>query len=364
MDVGTRKVQLPENQEGMALDIRLDPQGRLEFTIRHPIECKFRFSSWDQGLIYERFEGETWQADTLDCGIAPLELVEPQTTNSDILAFLSDIPADIRWLAAPFRYGQATLLRWIASNQYASELFRSAPLLFWLLIARQQMVDWPDAHIDSLLKSPRTKVLSAISGVSQRSALRWLSRIKLVEGSEKECEILINALRSGFHQSRCGQEAKIPMHWVTAAARYPDLSQSRAFHSYCLSNPEPSAEFNRELRHCARFWEDALNVARLVEIADAEIALNRSHDFDAVRRLHDRWTARLNQRQALVVNGNTPFPKSPIAGNNDIHPILTLEDLQAEGRLMHHCVSVYEPKILSGHCYIYRMLQPEGPQSS
>ena len=78
-----------------------------------------------------------------------------------------------------------------------------------------------------------------------------------------------------------------------------------------------------------------------------------------MRRLHDRWTDRLNQRQALVVQGATPFPKPPIPGNHNIHPIETLEDLQAEGRLMHHCVSAYEPFIHKGECYIFRILQPE-----
>jgi len=350
---------MADYQENMVLDVQLDPLGRLEFSIRAPIECKFRFSSWESGLIYERFEGETWNPESLDCGIALLDLAESQATNSDILAFLSNIPADVRSLAAPFRYGQSTMLKWIATNQYAAELFKSAPLLFWMLIARQQLVGWPDAHVENLFSSQRSKVLSAISGVSHRSGLKFLNRIELDEGNEKECEILINALRSGFHQSRCGQEKRIPMHWVGAAAAYPELSHSRAFHNFCLASPEPSTEFNRELRQFARFWEDALNVARVVEIYDAEIALNPCKDFQAVRRLHDRWTDRLNQRQALVVDGATAFPATPVPGNADIHPIQTLEDLQAEGRLMHHCVSVYEAKIRAGSCYIYRMLKPE-----
>ncbi|NVK30152.1 MAG: PcfJ domain-containing protein [Gammaproteobacteria bacterium] len=350
---------MADNHENMVLDVQLDPLCRLEFSIKAPIQCKFRFSSWENGLMYERFEGGTWNPETLDCGFALLDLSESQAANADILAFLSGIPSEVRTLAAPFRCGQATMLRWIATNQYASELFKSSPLLFWLLVARQQVVGWPDTHIESLLSSKRNKVLSAISGVGQQSGLKFLNRVELVKGDEKECEILINALRSGFHQSQCGQEARIPMHWVSAAAGYPELSHSRAFHNFCLANPEPSTEFHPELRHYARFWEDTLNVARVLEIYDAEITLMRCSDFQAVRRLHDRWTDRLNQHQAAVVDGATAFPTTPIPGNADIHPILTLEDLQAEGRLMHHCVSVYEPKILNGQSYIYRMLHPE-----
>jgi len=342
-----------------SVSISLGTNGHLEFRIPPPFECSFRFSSWQSGLIYERFENGSWQPETLDCGFPLLELAESQNDKPDVIEFLGQIPDSIRERAEGFRYAQATLLHWIAANSSATELFESVPTLIWLLIARQQAVEWPDDHVARLLRSPRTKILSAISGVGQRSGLTWLKKIELGEGDSREHEVIINALRSEFYRSPCGQEPKIPIHWVKAAAEFPQLANTRAFHGFCKQHPKKTKDFSRDLRQNAKFWVDALNVARMIDIADAEIALNRCIDFTAMRRLHDRWTDRLNQRQALVVHGATPFPEPPIPGNANIHPITTLEDLQAEGRLMHHCVAVYEAPIRQGGCYIYRILQPE-----
>lgn len=349
-------IELPRDD---SMQLAVDELGRLEFTISQPIECSFRFSSWEQGLEYERFEDGTWQHESLDCGFPLLSLSELQYDEPSVQRFISRIPAEVRLRAAPFKIAQTTMLGWIARDQHAAELFESEPTLLWLLINRQQMHDWPEQHVEALLKQPRTQVLSAISGVSQRSGLKWLARIELDDGQGGECAALINGLRIGLHQSRWAQEEPIPIHWIVAATRHPEISNSRAFHAYCRQYPEDSSAFNRHLSHHARFWVDALNVARVIQIADAEVALHRCNDFGAVRRLHDRWTDRLNQQKALVVEGKTPFPPPPFEGTDSIHPIKTREDLLAEGRLMHHCVAVYESRIETGQCYIYRILEPE-----
>jgi len=162
---------MPESFEGQLVEIDLDQDSRLAFAIRAPIDCRFRFSSWSAGLVYERFEDGIWQLEPLDCGFPLLELSKSYKDNTDVREFLSHIPDPIRASVEVFRYAQATLLHWIATNSSAADLFGSAPTLLWLLIARQQAVEWPDDHVARLLRSPRTKILSAISGVGQRSGL-------------------------------------------------------------------------------------------------------------------------------------------------------------------------------------------------
>lgn len=348
--------ELPKDN---SMQLAVDERGRLEFTISQPIECSFRFSSWEQGLQYERFEDGTWKHESLDCGFPLLSLPELHYDEPSVQHFVSQIPAEVRLRAAPYKISQTAMLSWIANNTHAAELFESAPTLLWLLINRQQMLDWPDQHVEALLKQPRTQVLSAVSGVSQRSGLKWLARIELDDGQGGECAALINGLCIGLHQSRWAREESIPIHWIVAATRHHEISNSRAFHAYCRQNPDDSSAFNRQLSHHARFWVDALNVARVIGISDAAVALNRCNDFEAVRRLHDRWTDRLNQQKALVVEGRTPFPPPPFEGTDSIHPIRTREDLLAEGRVMHHCVAVYDRRIETGQCYIYRILKPE-----
>jgi hypothetical protein len=67
---------------------------------------------------------------------------------------------------------------------------------------------------------------------------------------------------------------------------------------------------------------------------------------------------RLHRKEIIISKGET-FRKPPIPGNDDIFPVLTFEDLLAEGKLMHHCVGGYVNKINSGSTYIYRVLRPE-----
>ncbi len=250
-------------------------------------------------------------------------------------------------------------MRWVETDQYAAQLQHTAPTLLWLLIGRQQLVGWPDRHVRQLLKSSRTHILSAVCGVGYRSAIRWLTRLELTSYNLDEFNTLINGLRAEMHRSPWAQGEHIPIHWVGAALEHLEIQSTRAFKAYCVQTQSDSASFQDQLRQQGRFWRDALKVAEVLGIKDAQVALKRSRDFAAVRRLHDRWTDRLNQRQAQVVSGQTLFPPPPVPGTDKIHPITSLEDLQAEGRLMHHCITVYQPKILARESYIYRMLEPE-----
>ena len=250
-------------------------------------------------------------------------------------------------------------MRWVESDRHAAQLQQTAPTLLWLLIGRQQTVGWPDQHVQTLLRSSRVHILRAVCGVGYRSALKWLARIKLSDADLTEFNTLITGLRAELHRSPWAQVESVPIHWVRAALEHLELQSSPAFNSYCRHSNLEGDDFVEHLRQAARFWQDALRVAEMLGIQDAEVALSRSRDFAAVRRLHDRWTDRLNQRQAQVIDGPTLFPPPPVPGNDEIHPITSLEDLQAEGRLMHHCITVYQPKILARESYIYRMLVPE-----
>lgn len=251
------------------------------------------------------------------------------------------------------------MLRWVESDSHAAQLQQTAPTLLWLLIGRQQILGWPDRHVHSLLRSSRVQILRAVCGVGYRSALKWLARIELRSADLNDFNTLITALRAELHRSPWAQAESIPIYWIRAALEHLELQSSPAFNSYCTHSRLDGEDFVAQLRQDTRFWQDALRVADMLRIRDAEVALSRSRDFTAIRRLHDRWTDKLNQRQAQVVDGPTLFPPPPVPGNDEIHPITSLEDLQAEGRLMHHCITIYQPKILARESYIYRMLVPE-----
>lgn len=90
--------------------------------------------------------------------------------------------------------------------------------------------------------------------------------------------------------------------------------------------------------------------------------------FSSLRQLeavHDDLS-RLQERQwernrALIEQaGESPstFPSPPFAGTESIQPILTPDELHAEGREMGHCVGIYDERVVQGHCFIYRVSAP------
>ena len=88
--------------------------------------------------------------------------------------------------------------------------------------------------------------------------------------------------------------------------------------------------------------------------------------FDSLRQLeavHDdlsRQEERQWERERLTRQNEPPtsFPYPPYAGTENILPILTPDDLHAEGREMGHCVGVYDERVARGQCFIYRVTSP------
>lgn len=341
------------------IDIKIDAQGCLVFQFIAPVECLFRYRNWPCGFQQERFEEGNWDPEEMDYGIPLLQLATQEKGESPVHQFLESIPLKVRDLVFPYRHCQSLMLTWICKSEAASQLLESAPNLLWLLIGTANEESWSENIIESLLYSRRTKILSSLVGTSDKSTLKLLNKVKLKSG----CSAEFNALRSALEQSPrlmpLQSLNEIPIHVIHAANHYHWFIQGKAFFALGAEEFEQLTDFRSSLRGHDRYWTDALNVARLLQIQDANLALRRCPDFDAVRRLHDRWTDRLNQRQRVATNGSTSFPAPPFNGNQEIHPIKTLEDLREEGRLMHHCVASYVGAIQAGRCYIYRILSPE-----
>lgn len=82
--------------------------------------------------------------------------------------------------------------------------------------------------------------------------------------------------------------------------------------------------------------------------------------FQSLRRLHAEHE-RLIDDMNVVFTGrcHSGFPPPPVAGTDYIMPILTLEDLIAEGREQRNCVVSLASRIRSGSTALYRVLAPE-----
>lgn len=79
---------------------------------------------------------------------------------------------------------------------------------------------------------------------------------------------------------------------------------------------------------------------------------------DELARLHERQWQRDQALRERTGESPSKFPDPPFAGTEAIQPILTPDDLHAEGQEMGHCVGIYDERVAMGRCFIYRVNAP------
>lgn len=342
-----------------AKQMEYTPEGHFVVQLSEPIAAHFRYRSWAQGLGCERREQGRWQPEDGDFGISLLDAAALAGADSPLGRFVGDIPAPVREAVQPFYYQQTRLLQWLARSRNARELFSHSPNLYWLLMVDSGEEEWPNARVDELLSQPRRQILKALTGSGSKAMVKLLGRIRLGKADLKEYRLLCQALAQPERLLPLTTWAEIPVNLLLVATDFPQLLQGRLIRPLVLTKELTPEAMRARIRRYGRCWQDALNVALLLGLTDARIALERCEDPQALKALHDRWTDRLNRQRLIAVHGKVEFPPPPVPGNTHIHPILTMEDLQEEGRLMHHCVASYVHNIIKGECYIYRIMQPQ-----
>lgn len=113
-------------------------------------------------------------------------------------------------------------------------------------------------------------------------------------------------------------------------------------------------------RSASRMLADTLSLSIR---APAAFCPDRFCSLRQLEAVHDNLS-RLEERQwqrERLTRQNEPqpsFPYPPYAGTENIQPILTADELHAEGREMGHCVGIYDEQVARGHCFIYRVTSP------
>ena len=113
-------------------------------------------------------------------------------------------------------------------------------------------------------------------------------------------------------------------------------------------------------RSASRMLADTLSLSIR---APAAFCPDRFSSLRQLEAVHDNLS-RLEERQwqhERLTRQNEPqpsFPYPPYAGTESIQPILTADELHAEGREMGHCVGIYDEQVARGHCFIYRVTSP------
>ncbi|WP_201092181.1 PcfJ domain-containing protein [Thiocystis minor] len=339
---------------------QLDPAGRFLLHLPSPLNGRLRYGAWETGLSVQRWMDGHWIPESLDPGIPLLHAAndEPEAA-TPVRRFIAGIPAKIRRLASPYRHLQTSLLQWTASDDAAAELLGHAPNLLWLLISTATEQEWTVQERNQLLTRRRIAILEALTGIRSEAAVKFLNRITLLEGDVNELSAIKQILDQPAVWRSLSAWASIPVHSLAVLLRNPELCGSRLLRQIAAGEYRNLSDAVKHVEPVAALWRDACYMAPMLGIADAPQALAQCATVEAMARLHDRWMDRLNRRAHVITDGRDFFPPPPIPGNDAIHPILSAEDLRAEGRLMKQCVAGYARLVSSRRCYLYRMLSPQ-----
>lgn len=99
--------------------------------------------------------------------------------------------------------------------------------------------------------------------------------------------------------------------------------------------------------------------------ADAVREMQRFDRVSQLHRLHQRLVAshvradNVPCRRYSVTGKALPFPPPPFPDTASIKAIRTPDELQAEAKVMAHCISGYCGRIYDGVYAVYRVLAPE-----
>lgn len=272
--------------------------------------------------------------------------------------FSEPIPPEVRYAVRSFDESRYEVLQAFATVDYAMELYRSNPPLFYALVRNDQfLIEPPRArlaacrrwilhkqhHIATWLGFPRdvskvcVRILSKLPSRDVRiHRLRWLRQM-----------LADPDLRKLFAFAPQIDATVIGFVWDARELLHPSLVAKLAHRM------EGKALFETRLivRDCIRMW-------RLLERPWPPA--KKICGINALEDLHDElW--RSCERRVSVAGLSVRFAEPPLPEWPDIELLGTTKEIIAEGEQMDHCVASYIPEMTSGEkaILLYRVLWPE-----
>ena len=103
----------------------------------------------------------------------------------------------------------------------------------------------------------------------------------------------------------------------------------------------------------AQMLDHTLSMLRVIEPSAG------TPKIQSLARLRDMHSEISMQYLAKVEQKNDPLPPPPFRGTTTIVPILSVAELQKEGRLQSNCVATYADRVRKRTTFIFRVLKPQ-----
>uniref|UniRef100_UPI000B35DE61 PcfJ domain-containing protein n=1 Tax=Thaumasiovibrio occultus TaxID=1891184 RepID=UPI000B35DE61 len=247
---------------------------------------------------------------------------------------------------------------WLAANsEHATQLLEKRPVLL-ALICQLHSVDNEKALEISALG--QRDILNAVGLDGTKAALKFLDKLEL--NYEKGDELdhirrVLDPLSQRYlkfkHYPRIGYVA------LRLDQIHPFLTGSK------LGVAMTKAGLVNGATRIA-FFQDAVELARWLDIADPIRQITRQPSIEAFEQLHDRWVDLRNRRRVEQQLEKQVKPEDvekrywqPFSGNDVIEPIINYRELDKEGLELKHCIGIYHSRITQQRYCAFRMTAPE-----
>lgn len=336
-----------------------DRENGLYIDLRTVGGLEIKIGSWPDGLPISIRRNNVWEEFKKDPGFA---LVVPEHEHDYTLPvnrLISGIPKDIRQAVKPISYLQFSLLQYSCQSRQLQELLLSSPILAWFIVCKLEMENWSVQYKNKLLCNKQRDILNVVAGVSEKADIKFLRKVELLNGTKQEQGIVISALQEPSLKRSVRNLQSVPVALLAILLKLPFLRESSMIPFIIEEgNFINVGDALSRLGTIETCWNDGVRLAQTLNF-DAESALRSCRTEGDLWHLHGRWCQRINDNEELLAVNDEEFPDPPFADTDDIKAIRTPGELFTEGRDMHHCVAAYAQEVLTGQCYIYRVLQPD-----
>ncbi len=337
---------------------QISNDGNFYIDIRSSLDVYLKYTPWKNGLNIYRRQNAQWEPEHRDPDLPLVSEAHVNSPDLPVYHFIKQIPENVRSRILSFNYLQTTMLQLTARSEKAMELFYDIPILLWLIAEKYHQQNWTLEKCDIVLGKKRKSILKEILNTGTKADVKFLKKIKLMYGETDELAVIKTAILEGKQGGHLKHWHTIPVQIIALLQRFPNLSEASFLRVIATKMYDRIADGISDSYRICKLWDDIYHMGSVLNIENLPAILNQTKTVDALLNIHDRWMERLHRKETIISRGKS-FRPPPIPGNKNIYPILTFEDLLAEGKFMHHCVGGYVNKINSGDSYIYRVLQPE-----
>lgn len=268
--------------------------------------------------------------------------------------FFDTIPDPIREFVLRFKTRRWHLLALFARCPRAFDLAQSNPALAYALasnwVFHQPAVSQPMRAARALVNKKQRHIMAWLGFPTTEQVRRILAKIPPEE--IYSVETLLNLRRILGKPEALKMLSHVPV--ITHAILV--FLNDRYAMPFLAPNFINELSLMRKQPKWPPVYGMYFDVRRMVDI-DVFMRGRKWNSIEKLQETHDELVEEYNQQTKLAPT--IPFPQPPYCGKKGkVEPISSFYELQAEGRLMSHCIGSYAPAILSGKCYVYRVLAP------